>query len=118
MPRGDEARVVAAFCDWLRLDGWQVRTEVRFVDVFAAKGGVTMLAEAKGITSAPGLDVDTAYGQLLRRMPTEDRTHERYALVVPDEALTAALRVPSRVRALLGLEVFAVAQDGTVTRQT
>lgn len=115
MPQGDEARVVAAFCNWLSSDGWQVDTEVAFVDVVARKDGATMFAEAKGITSAPGLDVDTAYGQLLRRMPAADRPNDRYALVVPTEALTAALRVPSRVRALLRIDVFAVSQDGTVT---
>jgi hypothetical protein len=69
MPRGDEARVAAAFSAWLTEQGWQVRTEVEHVDVLAEREGVRLFAEAKGITSSPGLDVDTAYGQLLRRMP-------------------------------------------------
>lgn len=50
-------------------------------------------AEAKGRTTAPGLDVDTGYGQLLRRMPDEDQPATRYAIVVPTEALRAAERV-------------------------
>jgi hypothetical protein len=115
VPRGDEARVVAAFCTWLRTDGWNVQTEVGYIDVLAERDGVQIIAEAKGITSSPGLDTDTAYGQLLRRMPAKSADRVRYALVIPVETLNAALRVPQRVRELLGLEIFAVAQDGTVT---
>lgn len=43
------------------------------------------------------------------------RTGSSFALVVPIETLSAALRVPPRIRELLGLEVFAVAQDGAVS---
>ena len=43
--------------------------EVGFVDVVARKDGATAYAEAKGGTTSPGLDVDTMYGQLLRRTP-------------------------------------------------
>lgn len=115
MPRGDERRVVSAFCDWLRSDGWKVDTEVAFIDVMAQKEGTTLIAEAKGITSSPGLDMDTAYGQLLRRMTAEPHDSQRYALVVPVETLAAALRVPHRIRALLALDVYSVGHDGAVT---
>ncbi|MGH3522157.1 MAG: hypothetical protein ACRDU4_04845 [Mycobacterium sp.] len=71
--------------------------------------------EAKGRTSAPGLDVDTAYGQLLRRMPEEDEPATRYAIVVPTEALTAADRVARRVRRLLRIDLYAVDSGGAVT---
>ena len=67
------------------------------------------------MTAAPGLDVDTAYGQLLRRMPLEV-DEARFALVVPEECVRAALRVPRRVRELLGIEVFAVDPGGEVRR--
>lgn len=108
--------MIAAFCAWLRRDGWDVRTEVGHIDVLATRDGVRLIAEAKGITAAPGLDIDTAYGQLLRRMPevADERVH--YALVVPEETRAAALRVPARVRELLGVEVFTVAQDGGVSQ--
>ncbi|MEP6698030.1 MAG: hypothetical protein ABJA34_14315 [Pseudonocardiales bacterium] len=79
---GDEARVVGAFCSWLEREGWTVRREVKFVDVVAERGEEHLFAEAKGRTSAVGLDVDTLHGQLLRRMPDETRT-ARYAVVVP-----------------------------------
>jgi hypothetical protein len=105
---------VAAFCAWLRAEGWDVQIKVNHIDVVATRDGVRLLAEAKGITSAPGLDVDTAYGQLLRRMPETTQERLRYALVVPEETRSAALRVPARVRELLGIEVFAVDQAGTV----
>src|SRR5437763_702739 len=40
--RGDEARVVAAFCAALEADGWDVTTEVDFVDVVARRDGATV----------------------------------------------------------------------------
>ena len=86
--------MAAATAAWLTEQGWQVRTEVEHVDVLAEREGVRLFAEAKGITSAPGLDVDTAYGQLLRRMPDVVPERVRYALVVPEETKRAALRVP------------------------
>ncbi len=78
-----EAAVVDAFHDWLVAGGWTVRREVDFVDLLADHpDGQRLYVEAKGVTSSPGLDVDTLYGQLLRRMrPDED--HSRYAIVVP-----------------------------------
>jgi hypothetical protein len=54
------------------------------------------------------------YGQLLRRMRPEDESGVRYAAVVPESALTAALRVPTWVRATLGVDVYAVHEDGRV----
>lgn len=111
--RGDERRVVQAFCSWLEQQGWTVSQEVDFCDVVATRGSDRLFAEAKGRTAAMGLDVDTAYGQLLRRMPlTADDA--RFALVVPTEAVAAAVRVPRRVRELLRLEVYCVAEDGSV----
>ncbi|TYK44601.1 hypothetical protein FXF68_34715 [Actinomadura decatromicini] len=72
-----------------------------------------LICEAKGTTSVPGLDCDTAYGQLLRRM--SDPTREiQYAVVVPSSALKAALRVPQRVRDLLRVAVYEVRDDFTV----
>lgn len=103
--RGDEIRVVAAFCEYLRARGWVVTTEIAHCDVRAERDGVVMFAEAKGRTTAPGLDVDTGYGQLLRRMGVEDDPGTRYALVVPSDALWHAQRVPRRVRQLLRIDV-------------
>ena len=111
---GDEARVVAAFCQHLRAEGWTVATEVEFCDVFAERDGARLYAEAKGITVAPGLDVDTLYGQLLRRMPAKDDPSARFAVVVPEEIVRAAQRVSARVRALLRVDLYAVSPEGTV----
>jgi hypothetical protein len=116
MPRGDEARIVAAFSTWLSEQGWQVQTELDYADVIAEHDGVRLVAEAKGLTSSPGLDIDTAYGQLLRRMPETAQERVRYALVVPAETKSAALRVSSRVRELLGIDVYTVDQTGRVSR--
>ena len=113
--RGDEERVVAAFATWLEADGWDVQREVNFCDVVATRGTQRLYAEAKGRTTSPGTDVDTLYGQLLRRVPEPDVGRARLAVVVPDQARFHALRVPARVRALLGVEVYTVSTDGAVT---
>lgn len=115
--RGDEARVVEAFCAYMRDDGWEITTEVAFCDVVATKpAGQRVYAEAKGRTMSPGLDVDTMFGQLLRRMTTNEPA-TRYAVVVPEgAALTAALRVPDSVRDTLRIDVYSVSETGVVSR--
>lgn len=114
--RLDESLVVHAFCAWLRADGWTANTEVNYVDVVAERDGERLYAEAKGETTGPGLDVNTAYGQLLSRMPAEPELGARYALVVPDEpkSVRAVARVPQRILDLLDIRLYAVARDGAV----
>jgi len=114
--KGDEAKIVAAFGDWLRCAGWDVHTEVDYVDVVAERNGERLLCEAKGPSSVVGLDVDIAYGQTLRRMPEDDDPVVSYAIVVRDESrsVRAALRVPRRVRELLRITLYAVSEDGQV----
>ena len=109
-----EAEVVDVFEAWLRAGGWQVRREVDCVDLLAEhRDGRLLYVEAKGSTSSPGLDVDTQYGQLLRRMEPEER-QARYALVVPVALRAAVLRVQAHVRALLRVDVFLVNDQGEV----
>lgn len=112
--RGDEARVITAFVSWLESEGWSVEREAAFCDVVARRDGVTLFAEAKGETAAIGLDVDTMYGQILRRMPIADDDTYRFGLVVPSRARDAALRVPKRTRDLLRISVYVVTADGEV----
>ncbi|MGD0701667.1 MAG: hypothetical protein ABSA02_17500 [Trebonia sp.] len=111
--RGDEKRVVDAFVAWLGENGWAVDTEVNFVDVYAQRGDERLYAEAKGRTAAIGLDVDTLYGQLLRRM-TDPDARARYAVIVPTAAVPAALRVPAWVRQRLDVDVYEVDDAGGV----
>ena len=113
--RGDEQRVVDAFARYLGERGWLVSPEVDFCDLVAERGGERLFVEAKGRTAAIGTDVDTMYGQILRRMPIAEDPAARFAVVVPARAQTAALRVPPRVRALLSVEVFVVDDAGTVS---
>lgn len=72
-------------------------------------------AEAKGRTAAVGLDVDTLFGSLLRRMKPEPSQGDQYAAVLPSEAREAVMRVPERVRQALGVRVFLVSPDNEVT---
>ncbi len=116
MNNGKEARVVADFATWLAEGGWQVDTEVGWADVVAVRGAEYLVGEAKGVTSSPGLDVDTMYGQLLRRMTVPDAM-TRYAVIVPPRAVNAALRVPQPVREHLQIDVYAVDEHGAVTRR-
>lgn len=111
--RGDEARVVDAFCSYLEEHGWRVEREVQFVDVKATKGETTLYAEAKGRTAAIGLDVDTLYGQLLRRLP-EEAEGDLLGVVVPEEAVAAALRVAQWIRDRLRIRIWAVSALGEV----
>lgn len=112
---GDEARVVEAFCAWLEARGWSVEREQAFVDVLATRGADRIFAEAKGRTTSPGLDVDTLYGQLLRRLPGDAVGRDVFAVVVPDVAVRFAERVPAEVRAALNIHVYGVAENGAVS---
>jgi hypothetical protein len=111
--RGDEKRVIDAYVTWLERNNWTVRREMDFVDVYAERGDERLYAEAKGRTTSPDLDVDTLYGQLLRRM-RDPKPGARYAVVVPTAALNAALRVPAWVRERLSVDVYEVDDDTVV----
>ena len=112
METGRESEVVAVFVAWLEREGWQVRTEVDWADVVAERGDERLLGEVKGITTEPGLDLDTLYGQLLRRMTPTQPT--RYVLVVPESLVPVASRVPKEVRARLHIDLYGVDMDDTV----
>lgn len=111
--RGSEAQVVEAFVVWLEARAWTVEREVASCDVVARRDGEVLYAEAKGRTAAIGLDVDTLYGQLLRRAPV-DAAGARFGVVVPAEARAAALRVPEATRRVLQITVFVVDDAGGV----
>jgi hypothetical protein len=67
--RGDEQRIVDVFAHYLTEAGWTVSEQVDVCDLVAERGGQRLFVEAKGRTEAIGTDVDTMYGQILRRMP-------------------------------------------------
>lgn len=119
MPRGDEARVRAIFEHWLRAEGWALTRLPRQgnhpdIDAQHPEYG-RLIAEVKGdVTPNNGTSLDIGYGQLLRRMGAGSGIC--YALVVPENALKAAFRVPAEVRTRLRIELFSVDQDGTVRR--
>src|SRR5438034_11571442 len=90
----DEARVVDAFTRYLEADGWEVvrsRPSRNEADVVAVLGSRRLVAEAKGRTMAARTDVDTMYGQVLRRI--EIGTDTEYAVVVPTAFVSRALDV-------------------------
>lgn len=105
--RGDELRVVNAFCTFLEGEGWRVEREIDFVDVVATRDSTILYAEVKGRTEAIGVDVDVLYGQLLRRVPKEAQG-ARLGVVVPEKAVAAALRVPQWVRDRLAITIWGV----------
>ena len=110
-----ESEVEARFCEWLAGEGWtdiERASGTNYLDVSAWKDGRRLVAESKGVTKDTGTDVDTLYGQILRRM--EDPA-AAYALVVPEgNVLESALRVEEWVRRRLGLTIYSVAEDGAV----
>ncbi|MFE5613973.1 hypothetical protein ACFQ69_03120 [Streptomyces sp. NPDC056470] len=116
--KSDEARVTDTFRTWLLAGGWTpVAPTDRWTDLEAVRGEERLICEAKGRTSEKGIDADIAYGQLLRRMTSQD-PHTRYALVVPSSSAKAATRVPTHVRQLLRIDVYEVTDDNRVCQLT
>ncbi|MFJ8112712.1 hypothetical protein [Streptomyces sp. NPDC096132] len=112
----DEDRVTDVFRTWLLGQGWTpVDPTDRFTDLEAVRGDERLICEAKGRTSERGIDADIAYGQLLRRM-TSQNPLTQYALVVPSSSAKAIARVPSHIRALLRMDVYEVTDDDLVRR--
>jgi hypothetical protein len=108
-----EAEAQQRFVAMLEADGWTVTTNnPGYADVIATKTGEPrLIAEVKGHTAAPGLDVNTMYGQILNRM--DDLSgNTRYAIVVPESILDKVERVTPEVRALLKLETWVVPAEG------
>ncbi len=109
----DEDQVVQYFELWLLEKGWTIKRGQGWPDVVAERDGRLLVAEAKGATGQMGLDVDTGYGQLLRRMEHRD-VPLTYGLVVPTALRDFALRVSDEVRAALGITVYLVDANGEV----
>lgn len=115
--KGDETAVEDAFCSWLVSCGWQANRQVDYVDVLATgPQGQRLFCEAKGSSPDIGTDCDVLYGQLLRRMTVTNDPTVRFAAVVRDDARSgrAVTRVPAEVRAVLKIDIYAVAHDGGV----
>ncbi|MCG3753510.1 MULTISPECIES: hypothetical protein [Amycolatopsis] len=112
-----ENEVATAFAAWLERDGWTISPGPdRYLDLYAIRAGDRLHVEAKGATQDKGIDADILWGQILRRMSEFGTPGARYAIVVPDSVKWHTLRVPARVRALLGIEVYAVTDNGSVAR--
>ncbi|WP_246113592.1 hypothetical protein [Streptomyces montanus] len=56
------------------------------------RGNERLICDAKGRTSEKGIGADSAYGQLLRRI-TSQESRIRYALVVPSSSVKVVERV-------------------------
>ena len=115
--KGDEKAVEDAFCRWLASVGWRTDRQVDFVDVLATgPQGQRLFCEAKGSSPDIGIDCDVLFGQLLRRMKHADDPSIRYAAVIRDDprSVRAVTRVPSEVRSVLKIDIYAVAVDGRV----
>lgn len=112
--KGSEAPVEAAFKRWLVSEGWRLINEAgSWADVIAERGDERLIGEVKGHTgSNTGLDMDTMFGQLLRRMTPGAAT--TWAVIIPTRSLTAVLRVPLEVRRRLEIRVFEVRDDDSV----
>lgn len=114
MGRGSEAPVERAFKRWLEETGWTLIDEAgSWADVIAQRGDERLIGEVKGYTAGnTGLDIDTMFGQLLRRMKPGAAT--TWAVIVPSRSLTAVLRVPIEIRSALGIRVFEVRESDEV----
>lgn len=111
----DEDRVIDAFTQHLKALGWSIvrsRPSFNEPDIVATRGTERLIGEAKGRTSAPRTDIDTMYGQLLRRMTSDRGT--TYAAVLPSAFVLRALDVAAEVRERLGIRIFEVTDDDRV----
>lgn len=109
-----ESEVEAALVAHLLERGWDVTTaNPDHTDVIARRGAELIIAEVKGHTSDAGTDLDTGYGQLLRRM-TDANADATFVLAIPESLRAAAARVPARARRKLGVEVWLVPDVGPV----
>jgi len=70
--------------------------------------------EVKGRTVAPGLDIGTKYGQILRRMRPDLGEQVRYGVVVHEPQAAAVQRVSGHVRRLLDIDVDLMSDLGRV----
>lgn len=109
-----EADVQQAFVQYLLDRRWDVHVDnADHTDVIAKRGAELLVAEVKGKTTEPGLDVDTGYGQLLRAISRYPDA-STYALVAPEALLTAVTRVSPEVRGRVGIELYLVDDLGQV----
>ena len=115
--RGSEAPVERAFKRWLEETGWTLIDEAgSWADVIAQRGDERLIGEVKGYTAGnTGLDIDTMFGQLLRRMKPGAAT--TWVVIVPSRSLTAVLRVPIEIRSTLVIRVFEVRDNDEVVEQ-
>ncbi|MEV0233932.1 site-specific integrase [Nonomuraea sp. NPDC050786] len=98
---GHASRATAAFRRRLTAQGWIVEPAGRGgADVVASRETQQLIGEVKGHTGDPGTDLDTAYGQLLRRM-SHGGPQIRHALTVPFAICRHAERVPASIRQVL-----------------
>jgi len=111
-----EAAVVEAFSAWLVEQGWECKDlppHGNYPDIDARHpDGRRLIVEAKGFTRDSGTDLDTGYGQILRRMDGAPDT--AYALVVAKSIVRFAQRVPAEVRNKLGIALYTVDSSGKV----
>lgn len=110
----NEAEVLGAFLAWAQSNGFAQLPARGDEDAILNDRLGLVIVEAKGNTTSRGTDIDTLYGQLLRRMHPNHPMTTRYAAVVPSACLEAICRVSAAVRAQLRIDVYTVGEDGTI----
>ncbi|NAZ82429.1 hypothetical protein GTR02_11420 [Kineococcus sp. R8] len=106
--------VQRTFTAWLTAQGWDVDEVEGHPVVVAERSGRRLVAAVQGATPDPETALDTLWGSLLRLMADDELV--RYALVVPEGGpVFAAFRVQPEIRYALGVSVYGVGADGTVT---
>jgi hypothetical protein len=109
-----EDDTLRAFLAWTDTNGLTPQPRRDHEDAVMADDYGVVTAKAKSATSSVGLDIDTTFGQLLRRAHPDHPSTTHCAVVVPASVESAALHVDATVREQLRIDLYVVGDDGVV----
>ena len=81
-----KSEVLRVVSKWLEEDGWEIAGVVKYgtkVDIYAQKDDVIWLIEAKGATKSCDVELDAAFGRLLKSWGPPRGGADRRSIAIP-----------------------------------